>query len=91
MRERKTRSILPVTAMAILAAVAVWQFYAFATFRNVAGTVDLQGGRQHLWWAIGFAVSACVAAFFVFSAAMRYDTTKEMHITSPPSGREPIL
>jgi len=65
-----------------IAAIAIWQFYLFATFRNTQGLVDVQGGTHHLWWAIGAALVACLAGVFVFSVFVRYDETDEMHITS---------
>jgi Kef-type K+ transport system membrane component KefB len=68
--------------LAILAAIAAWQFYLFAAFRGADGIVDVQGGTVHLWVAIGVAVIACVGAFFLISSFRRYDRRSEMHITS---------
>ena len=65
-----------------LGAVAVWQFYRFATFKDSAGIVDVQGGTHHFWWGLGAAVLACVIGFFVFSVLLRYDKDDELHITS---------
>jgi hypothetical protein len=65
-----------------LAAVAAWQFYVFATFKDASGAVDVQGGALHLWVAIGIAVVVCVGGFFLFSKVLRYDKRNEMHITS---------
>jgi uncharacterized membrane protein len=71
-----------IASVILLTAVGAWQFYQFVTFRNELGSLDLQGGRYHLWWAIAMAVLACVATFFVFSVFMRHDTDDELHITS---------
>jgi hypothetical protein len=71
-----------IAGVILVTAVAAWQFYQFVTFRNELGTLDLQGGRSHLWWAIAMAVLACIATFFVFSVFMRHDTDDELHITS---------
>ncbi|MGH9930642.1 MAG: hypothetical protein ACREA9_15645 [Pyrinomonadaceae bacterium] len=60
----------------VVAAIAIWQFYLFATFTGV------QGGTGHLWWAIAMALLACGAAFLVFSAIVRHDTDDDLHITS---------
>ena len=65
-----------------LAAVAAWQFYVFATFKDASGAVHLQGSALHLWLAIGIAVLVCVCGFFLFSTFLRYDRRNEMHITS---------
>jgi hypothetical protein len=87
MSHRKSqKSVLSsVIAVMSLAAVAVWQFYVFVTFKDTTGIVDVQGGRLHLWWAIGFGLMACIAAILSFSIFLRYDRSDEMHITSQPS------
>lgn len=71
-----TGSIVGVVA---IAALAVWQFYLFVTFKTE------HGGSSHLWWAMVMAVLACGAAFLVFSVFVRHDTDDDLHITS--SGR----
>jgi len=77
--------------IACLGGAALWQFYSFVTYRNAVGVLDLQGGEHHLWWAIGFGLIACFAAFLMFSIFLRYDRNDELHITSPPPPREMIL
>jgi H+/Cl- antiporter ClcA len=64
-----------------IAAISIWQFYLFVTFKDSQGLVDVQGGTHHLWWAIGAALVACIAGFLVFSVFVRYDKANEMHIT----------
>ena len=91
MRERKTKNFLMVIiAAAAFAGVAIWQFYVFVTFKDTAGIVDVQGGAMHLW-AIGFGLTAFIVAFLGASFFLRYDRNDEMHITSPPIRREPVL
>ena len=64
----------------LMAAIAVWQFYLFATFKDSQGVVDLQGGTLHLWLAIGASLAACACAFFgIFG---RINKAEEFHITS---------
>ena len=65
-----------------LVAMAIWQFYRFATFKDSEGVVDLQGGGHHFWWGLAAALLACVIGFLVFSVFLRYDKDKELHITS---------
>ena len=60
----------------VVAAIAIWQFYLFVTFKN------LQGGTSHLWWAIAMALVACGIAFGLFSVFVRHDTDDDLHITS---------
>ena len=65
-----------IVGVIVVAAIAIWQFYLFVTFKSV------QDGTGHLWWAITMAVLACVAAFLVFSIFVRNDTDDDLHITS---------
>ena len=82
LRKNRTNILPMVIGMAALAAMAVWQFYLFATFRDAQGVVDVQGGGHHFWWGLGASLLACVIGFFVFSAFLRYDKKNELHITS---------
>ena len=77
-----TNVLAAVAGVIALAAIAIWQFYLFVTFRDSQGVVDVQGGTHHLWWAVGVGLLACIASFFVFSVFLRYDEDNEMHITS---------
>ena len=81
---------MAVIGLAAFAAVSAWQFYLFVIFKGANGIVDLQGGAVHLWLAIGAALIACLIGFLVFSKLLRYDTRKELHITSAghPSGSD---
>ena len=86
MREQKTRkNLLPALIGVISLAGAVWQFYVFVTFKDETGLVDVQGGRLHLWVAVGLGLIACIAAFLIISVLVRHDRSDEMHITSQPS------
>jgi len=85
-KKSRTKSLTAVIGLAVLAAVAAWQFYLFAVFKNVDGVVDVQGGTVHLWLAIGCALILCIAGFVLFSQLLRYDRRDEIHITSPGQG-----
>ena len=74
--------VLAAIGLTALAAIAAWQFYLFAIFKDAKGATDIQGGTLHLWLAIGIAVLVCVGGFFLFSKVLRYDRRNEMHITS---------
>ena len=82
-KKSATKTLIAVLGLAVLGAVAAWQFYLFAVFKNANGVVDIQGGTVHLWLAIGAALVVCVAGFFLFSRFLRYDQGNEIHITSP--------
>lgn len=74
--------VLWAVGLMVLAALAAWQFYAFATFKDASGAVDVQGGTRHLWLAIATTALVFVGAFGLFSKLLRYDKRNEMHITS---------
>jgi Kef-type K+ transport system membrane component KefB len=81
-KKSQTNVLLATLGVVLIAAIAVWQFYLFVTFKDAKGLIDVQGGTHHLWRAIGAAMIACLAGFLVFSVFVRYDKTDEMHITS---------
>jgi len=69
----------------VVAAIAIWQFYLFATFES--GNLGNGQGTTHLWWAIALAILASGAAFLVFSVFLRHDADDDLHITSAPRAR----
>ncbi|HEY6804089.1 MAG TPA: hypothetical protein VI306_10955 [Pyrinomonadaceae bacterium] len=75
---------LSATAAIVLLLLAVWQFYTFATFKNVTGAVDLQGGKLHLWMAVAAALLGAITGFFVVTALRQNDSSRELHITDLP-------
>ena len=82
MRKNLTKMLTAVIGLALLAGVAAWQFYLFVVFKDVNGVADVQGGRIHLWFAIGIAFVTCIGAVFLISKFLSYDRRDEMHITS---------
>jgi hypothetical protein len=75
-------NLFAIAGLILITAVALWQFYLFVTFKDAVGAPAVQGGSQHLWWAIGLGVIGCIAAVLYFSLFLRYDRNDEMHITS---------
>jgi len=73
-----------ILGVVFVAAIAVWQFYEFAIFKNGNGVADVGGGASHLWWAIAMTLLACAVAFLVFSVFLRHDVEDELHITAAP-------
>ena len=71
-----------IAGVLVMAAIAIWQFYLFVTFKNARGILDEQGGTSHLWWAIALTIVAFVGSFFVFTTFLRHDRDDELHITS---------
>lgn len=64
----------------LMAAIATWQFYLFAAFKNSQGFLETQGLSLHLWLDVGSAVMACLCAFACIFR--RINKTEELHITS---------
>ena len=71
-----------IAAVVVMAAIAVWQFYLFATFSEPVGVGRAQGGSGHLLWAAAMTVFACGAAFLVFLVFVRHDSDDDLHITT---------
>jgi hypothetical protein len=64
----------------LMAAIATWQFYQFAAFRDSNGVLETQGGTLHLWLGVAAVVAACLCAFL--GIFRRINRTEELHITS---------
>ena len=77
-KKSQQKTMTEVSGLAILAAIAAWQFYLFVGFKGV----DVQGGTIHLWIAIAVGLITSVAGFFFISSFRRYDREDEMHIAS---------
>jgi Ni/Fe-hydrogenase subunit HybB-like protein len=80
-RKSGTNIAAMMIGVAALAAMAVWQFYLFATLKDSKGIVDVQGSTNHFWWGLGAALIACIIGFLVFSLFLQYDRKNELHIT----------
>lgn len=81
-RKSLTNVLAAMAVVIAAAAVALWQFYQFVTFSDARGILDVQGGAYHLWWAIGAALFACLAGYFVFSIFLQQEKEDIIHITS---------
>ena len=78
---RSLRTIL-VGVCALSTLVALWQFYRFVQFRDVAGGFAPQGGTLILLLAVGAAVVACAAGGYVAFSVVNHDKEDVMHITT---------
>jgi hypothetical protein len=82
-KKNMMNGLLATAGVAVVALIAIWQFYLFVTFKNARGVADPNGGGSyHLWLAIAAALVACIAGFIVFSISVGYNKDNEMHITS---------
>lgn len=81
-KQNSAKIFASLLSIVVVLALAGWQFFLFVTFKNGSGRLDVQGGTNHLWWAIAMALCACVVAFFVFSAFVQHDAADDLHITS---------
>ena len=82
-QQKNMKSVIgSVAAVAVVAAIAIWQFYLFVNFES---GVAQGAGTHHLWWAIAMGLIACGAAFLIFSVFVRHDDADDLHITSSPN------
>lgn len=81
-RENLKNMLGAIAGVLVLAAIAVWQFYLFATFSVNAKLIDAPRGTGHLWWAVAMTMFACSAAFLVLLALVRHDADDDLHITA---------
>jgi hypothetical protein len=83
-----TKNLKNVTAsiigLVLVAAIGIWQFYLYVTFKDSNGLAKTDGGGMHLLLAIVMAVFACFIGFLVFSVFLRHDTDDDLHITLAP-------
>ena len=76
--------VASIVALVGIAAIGIWQFYAYVTFKDANGVLNVEGGTVHLLLAIVMAVFACLMGFLVFSIFLRHDTDDDLHITFAP-------
>ena len=72
-KKRRTKFLAAVVGVLVMAIAASRQFYLFVVFRNAQGLLDTQGGRYHLWLAIGAVLMACIAGGFMFFFFLCHD------------------
>jgi hypothetical protein len=71
-KHRSAKFATAVVGVVVMATVASRQLYLFVVFRSAQGLSDMQGGRYHLWLALGASLIACVAGCFMFLFFLRY-------------------
>jgi CDP-diglyceride synthetase len=76
--------VASIAGLIVVAAIAIWQFYSYATFKDAHGILNVEGGTVHLLLAIAMAVFACFMGFLVFSVFLRHDADDDLHITFAP-------
>jgi hypothetical protein len=81
-RKSLTNVLIAVSGVIALVTIALWQFYLFVAFRRANGAVELEGAGLHFWLAVGIALMASLAAFFVFLLFFRYNRHDRLPIIS---------
>lgn len=71
-KHRSAKFVTAIVSVIVMTTVASRQLYLFVVFRNAQGLWDIQGGRYHLWLALGASLIACVAGSFMFFFFLRY-------------------
>ncbi|HMF57865.1 MAG TPA: hypothetical protein VK619_16095 [Pyrinomonadaceae bacterium] len=81
-RKRETKFVAAIVALLVMAIVASRQLYLFVVFRDAQGLLYIQGGRYHLWLAIGATLMACIAGGLMFFTFLYHDDKKgDLRIT----------
>ncbi|MDQ1638661.1 MAG: hypothetical protein QOF62_2000 [Pyrinomonadaceae bacterium] len=76
--------VASIAGLLVVAAIGIWQFYAYVTFKDANALANADGGGMHLLLAIVMAVFACFIGFLVFSVFLRHDADDDLHITFAP-------
>ena len=63
---KQTKFVATVVSVIVLALVASRQFYLSVVFRNAQGLLDAQGGKYHLWWAVGATLMTCLVGSLMY-------------------------
>ena len=71
-KHRQAKFVTVIVGVIVMATAASRQLYLFVVFRNAQGLSDMQGGRYHLWLALGAFLIACVAGCFMSLFFLRY-------------------
>ena len=87
LRNSSKTTFISSALLILMASLASWQFYEYATFKHDNGLLNIEGGVSHLVWALLLAFLACGLGFFLASRLLRYDAADQLHITSPPGRR----
>ena len=90
MKNRKN-VLASIVGLVVIAAIGLWQFYAYVTFKDPNGALSIEGGTIHLLLAIVMAVFACLLGFLVFSIFLQHDSSDDLHITFAPVPNEPSV
>ena len=88
MKNRKN-VVASIVGLVVIATIGLWQFYAYVTFKDPNGVLNIEGGTIHLFLAIVMAVFACLMGFLVFSIFLRHDSSDDLHITFAPVPNKP--
>jgi hypothetical protein len=81
-RKSLTNALSAVIVVMTIAAVAIWQFYLFISFKDAHGGAGMLGGTRHLWLGLGAALIAFIAGLFLFSVFLRYDRKDDLDVAS---------
>ena len=86
---RKSKAnVLAAACVISIPVIAVWQFRLFIISQGAQGIADVSGVANHLWWAVGAGLAACVAGFYLFSVLVRYDAFNSPTYAASPRRSE---
>ena len=83
-KKSQTKFVAAAVGMLAMAILASRQLYLFVMFRNPQGLLDSQGGRYHLWLAMGAILMGCVAACLMFLFFLGHGKSEQPEVPVSP-------
>ena len=90
-KQSATKFVAAAALMIVMAIAASRQLYLFVIFRNADGLLAAQGGKYHLWLAIGAILIASIAACLMFLFFLGSGKNKQYEVRSSPLEPAPAL
>jgi hypothetical protein len=81
-----SKFVAALVGLLLMAIVASRELFLFTVARNPQGSLDSQGGRYHLWLAVGAGITACVAGGLMFYFFLHHEKTRWSKVSMPPGG-----
>jgi hypothetical protein len=90
-KQSQTKFVAAMVGMFVMAIIASRQLYLFVVFRNADGLLDPQGGRYHLWLALGAILISAMAACLMFLFFLGHGKSERLEVPVSALGPLPAL
>ena len=84
-----TKFVMALIGLVAMTIVVSRQLFLVTVFRNPLSFLDSQGGRSHLWFALGAGIAASISGILMFHFFGRYEKNKWSKVVMTPTG--PLL